>query len=205
LNSIQHLLKVYLQKVITPSVVAQTSDSPTFQSSLIQKVAPLAALCGCILLLIVLVIERGLWNYPVLQDAGVQLYLGQSMTRGTVPYRDFVHFQPPARLLVGWLWAATAQVTGLPIVHIGRVYCLLAAIALLVVLYDMGRRLTGRAVGGVYTVVILMGLDTLANLVVRGPNIRMFAAMIAVSGVWMAQRRHWWWAGGMIALTMMMW
>jgi hypothetical protein len=169
------------------------------------RILPLAGLVALCLLFIGLTFERGLWVFPLTRDASNHTYVGQRMLAGALPYRDFVQFQPPVRLAVSWVWAAVAQITGIPVVYVGRGLSLAAAVVLLLTQFGIGTEFTGQRSGGLLAVVVLIGLDTVSNLSLRSPNVRMTAALFAALGIWMSQSRRWVRAGVLLGLAVFMW
>jgi hypothetical protein len=171
----------------------------------IERLVSRIGLAICAVVMVILAWNAGLWTDIIAGDPSVHVYLGQRIAAGAIPYRDFAQFQPPMRLIIAALWGAVENLTGISAVLIGRGYNVLAAVLILLLVYQMGRRLTGRALGGLASVVVLLGLDILTGQLAGGPNLRISVVLFALSAVWIAQSERWCWAGVLAMMAALMW
>jgi hypothetical protein len=152
------------------------------------------------------VIARGrYWSYPLTLDPSVDIYLGQHLLNGGVPYQTAVYVHPPLRFTISLLWNLGARLTGLTSFHFVRALEFGVSVGVLAVSYAMGRELTGRPVGGLLAAIIMLGTEHLQQMLITGPTLRTTTTLLMIAGLWMAQRRRWLWAGALStasALTM---
>jgi hypothetical protein len=148
-----------------------------------------------IAVLLLIVIQQGIWQFPLGRDPSSHIYVGQRVMAGDLPYRDFIQFQPPGRLAISVLWAAVAKFSGINIVHVQRFYGLLVVITLLIMIARMTRKLTDSSVAGNLAALVILGLDGITICVVEGHALRLTLALLFVLVAWLLQTRRWFLAG----------
>jgi hypothetical protein len=152
--------------------------------------------------LISVVIARGrYWSYPLTLDPSVDIYLGQHVLNGGVPYQTAVYVHPPLRFTISLLWNLGARITGLPPFHFVRALEFGIGVGILAVSYAMGRELTGRPVGGLLAAIIMLGTEHLQQMLIAGPTLRTTTTLLMIAGLWMGQRRRWFWAGALVTAS----
>jgi hypothetical protein len=160
----------------------------------------LAVIIGALLFI---VIQHGIWQFPLGRDPSSHIYVGQRVLAGDLPYRDFIQFQPPGRLAISALWAALARISGINVVHVQRTYGFVVAVILIIITARMTRELTGRSGAGILAALFILGLEGITDSVVQGHALRLTLASLFVLVTWFIQNRSWFLAGlaGGIAIS----
>jgi hypothetical protein len=156
-------------------------------------------------LLLLIVVQRGIWQFPLQRDQSSHIYVGQRVLAGELPYRSFIQFQPPGRLLISTTWAAIARVSGVNVVHVQRGYGILAGVGILIITAQVTRQSGGSTLAGILAAAFLFGLEGLMDDIVTGHALRLSLVLLFMLIVWLAQTRRWFRAGLATGAAISMW
>jgi hypothetical protein len=170
-----------------------------------RRLAVIIGFCLIAASYLLFVIRPAYWNYALGLDSSVHIYLGQHVLDGGVPYRTVIYIHPPLRFVVSLVWSLGSALTGLPVVTSARLFELGVSVGVLAALYAVGREFTGRPVGGLLAAVALLGTEHIHHLLITGPSFRMMTVMFMLLGIWMAQRKKWFWAGMFGGAAALLW
>ncbi len=170
-----------------------------------RRLAVIIGFCLVAASYLLFVIRPEFWDYVLGLDSSVHIYLGQHILNGGVPYHTIFYIHPPLRFVVSLLWSLGAALTGLPVVTFSRLFELGISVGVLAALYAVGREFTGRKVGGLLAAVILLGTEHIHHLLITGPTFRLTTVMCMLLGIWMAQRKRWFWAGMFGSAAALLW
>jgi hypothetical protein len=159
------------------------------------------ALIGVVLL--VSIAPRAFWDYPLGLDSSMHIYVGQHILRGGVPFRTVIVEYGPMRYIVSLLWSLGARLTGIPVVAFSRGADVAVSLGILLVSYAMGKRLTGRPLGGLIAASIMMGSELLDALLFGGPLFRLTTTLLMALAVLAGQHTRWFWAGLLAGIATM--
>lgn len=141
------------------------------------------------------------WDFPLVLDPSVHLYLGQHVLDGGVPYRTVYYVHPPLSFTISLIWNAGAALADLPPVQFARALDLVVSAGIVVLSYAMGRQLLGHRVGGLLAASLLLGTEHLQEIMILGPNNRLMSVLLMLAAIWVAQRARWLWAGVLSAVA----
>ncbi len=164
----------------------------------------IAALVLAALYILNLAGHGAFWNYPVSVDGSMQIYIGRTVLNGGVPYQAFVTLYGPIRLVFSIIWNLGADLFHIPVATFARAMNLLAGFGTLIGIYGLGKGLTGRSLGGLLSVIVLLGIEQIQDVLVIGPIFRPIEVLIMVTALWLAQHSRWFWAGIVAALATLM-
>ncbi|MBN1121453.1 MAG: hypothetical protein JXJ17_10265 [Anaerolineae bacterium] len=144
---------------------------------------------------------------PFDRDVAAHIYLGQLIMRGGTPYVDLIYFHPPLRFGLSWLINVIATTLRLPLVPTFHIFSYLLSIGVIASVYLIGKELLGSRSGGLFSAVVLLGIDHLQLLLLNfNPNfIRLTTLLLMLLGVWLAQRKRWFWSTALITLSALTW
>ncbi len=171
-----------------------------------QRIAPLVGLVVTMAALVITIAPRtDYWQFPLLSDPSVHIYIGQHVLRGGMPYQTVFYQQPALRFPLSVAWNLGARGLGLPVVPYVRALDLAVSAGLLALTYLCAREFTGRPLGGLLGAVFLLGTGQFYELLIPGPTFRLTIALFMLLGLWLAQRERWAGAGAFAAAASLMW
>lgn len=139
------------------------------------------------------------------RDDAIYAYLAQQILDGHVPYRDAFDIKTPLGGMLGAGFLAVGRLLGaddLLTLRIG--FWLLTALSAMA-LYQLGRRMTGKAVSGWLAAVALIGFWSFGREAVGGPNPKTLFLLLQITFLYSALQRWWLWAGVAAALSCWTW
>jgi hypothetical protein len=160
------------------------------------------ALLGAVVL--VSVLRKPYWDYPINVDSGMHIYVGQHVLNGGVPFQTVIVEYGPMRYVISTLWGLGARLTGLPVAIFARWLDIAASLGILLVTFGMGRRMTKRPLGGLLAASIVLGTELLFDLLLGGPMFRLTTTLLMALAVLAGQHERWFWAGLLAVVVAML-
>ncbi|MBN1121986.1 MAG: hypothetical protein JXJ17_12975 [Anaerolineae bacterium] len=170
-----------------------------------RQLAVIVGFCLIAASYLIFLIRPAFWDHVLGLDSSVHIYLGQHVLDGGIPYHTIFYIHPPMRFVVSLLWSLGAALTGLSVVTFSRLFELGISVGVLAALYAVGREFTGRKVGGLLAAVLLLGTEHMHQLLITGPTFRLTTVLFMLLGIWMAQRKRWFWAGLFGSAAALLW
>jgi hypothetical protein len=167
----------------------------------LQPTSITAALALISALFLINVLTARYWQAPLGIDGSMHVYVGRHLLNGGVPYRTLIAPYVPVRYAISVLWSLTALLFNIPVVHAARAVDAAASVGILLLIYTMGKRLTGQAAGGFAAAAVLMGTEMLQEVLIPGPIFHPVTILLMLAGLALAQRGRWFWSGAMLALS----
>lgn len=149
---------------------------------MIQKISPKKRIYDIVALILLCTgvsypLFRYILMYPVHMDEGVSLYGAIRILKSQIPYRDFFHFTTPG---AAYVLSYVFQVMG-PTLFSARCVMLFSILALIVLLFFLGRRLTNSSILGLMSPLMFFFLDSFPNIDYSTHRLAFLFAMLGLA------------------------